>query len=180
MDVFSRDIMEPILAFMRLHAAWAPLILFSVMMLEGIILTTFLFSGVVIILATGALIKSGVLPYGPVYLAIFLGFWAGDTINFMIGQRGENWFRNLAMVKSRANLVEKAEGMIKNWGAAAIFVSRFLGPSRPFVTFLAGTFRLQSAAFHGATMLSTAILVWGLLNAGMTGVELFNKIQIPR
>jgi membrane protein DedA with SNARE-associated domain len=180
MDLISRDLIQPMLEFMKLHAAWAPLILFGVMLLEGIILTTFLFSGVVIILASGALIKSGILPYGPVFLAIFTGFWVGDTINFMIGHRGEKWFHNLEMVKSRPKMLKKAEEMIKNWGAAAIFVSRFLGPSRPFVTFLAGALRLQPAAFHGATILATAILVWGLLNAGITGVELFNKIQIPK
>jgi membrane protein DedA with SNARE-associated domain len=180
MDIISRDIMEPMLAFMRLHAAWAPFILFGVMLFEGIIITTFIFQGAVIILASGALIKTGVLPYGPVFFAIFLGFWVGDTINFMIGQRGENWFRNLQIVKSREKIVKKAEDLIKNWGAAAIFMSRFFGPTRPFVTFLAGAFRLQPAAFHGATILSTALLVWGLLNAGITGVELFNKIQMPK
>ncbi|MFM9973997.1 MAG: DedA family protein, partial [Beijerinckiaceae bacterium] len=89
MELFNRDMMEPILAFLRTHAGLAPLILFGIMLLEGIILTTFLFSGVVIVLAAGALIQSGVLPFAPVFFGIFLGFWIGDSINFMLGHKGE-------------------------------------------------------------------------------------------
>jgi len=173
MELVQRDLIEPVLAFLRLHATWAPLILFGVMLLEGIIVTTFLFSGFVLGLAAGALIQGGVLAFMPVFLAIFFGFWVGDTINFIIGQKGENWFRNLAVMRSRAAMLAKAEALIQKWGGAAIFVSRFMGPIRPFVTFLAGTFHMPQAVFHGATILSTLLLTGGLLNAGMTGAQLW-------
>ena len=173
MDLFTRDIAEPMLAFLRENAAYAPMILFAIMLLEGVVVTTFLFSGVVIILAAGALIQGGVLAYGPVFLGIFTGFWVGDTINFMLGHKGERWFRNLAVVRSRPQLVAKAEALLEKWGWMAIFGSRFLGPSRPFVTFLAGVFRMQPAVFHVATIAATALLTAGLLNAGMTGVQLW-------
>lgn len=173
MELFNRDMMEPILAFLRTHAGLAPLILFGIMLLEGIILTTFLFSGVVIVLASGALIQSGILPFAPVFFGIFLGFWIGDSINFMLGHKGEHWFRNLSIVRKRAHLLQKAEALILKWDWMAIFLSRFMGPSRPFVTFLAGTFHMRPSVFHGATILATLLLTAGLLNAGMTGVQLW-------
>ena len=177
MDLISKDLIELMLAFLKTHSAWAPLILFGVMFLEGIILTTFIFSGVVFALATGALIKSGILPYGPVFFAIFMGFWVGDTINFMIGEKGERWFRNLSLVKSRPQMLEKAEAFLTKWDVLAIFFSRFMGPSRPFITFLAGTFHMRPLQFHAATIISTFILTALLLNAGMTGVELWKQWQ---
>jgi membrane protein DedA with SNARE-associated domain len=175
LSMISRDVVEPMLALLRNHADWAPLIVLGIMVLEGVIVTTFLFSAVVVSLATGVLIHNGALPYGPMFLAIFTGFWIGDTINFMIGYRGDSWFRSLNAVKKRPKLVAKAEALIENWGWAAIFISRFMGPSRPFVTFLAGACHMRHLQFHIATAVSTLLLTWGLLNAGITGAELWGK-----
>jgi membrane protein DedA with SNARE-associated domain len=175
MDLISRELVEPMLAFMRTHASWAPLILFGIMLLEGIIFTTFIFSGTVVILAAGALIQNQTLSMTPVFLAIFTGFWVGDTINFMIGQTGEKWFRGLKVVKDRPEMLTKAEAFLIKWDVLAIFLSRFMGPSRPLVTFLAGTFHMRPYSFHAATVISTFLLTAGLLNAGITGVELLKN-----
>ena len=165
------------MTFLRLNAGWIPAILFGVMLLEGILFTTFLFSGSVICLAAGALVQIGVVGYFPVFLAIFTGFWVGDGINFMLGHRGETWVKGLAMVQSRPQLLARAETLIKKWGITAIFVSRFLGPTRPFVTLLAGVMHMSQLAFHTATVVSTLLLTWGLLNAGMTGVVAWNALK---
>jgi membrane protein DedA with SNARE-associated domain len=179
LELVGRDVLEPMVAFLRANSAYVPLILFGVMLLEGIVLTTFIFSGVVFCLAAGALIQTGALSYAPVFLAIFTGFWVGDTINFHLAHRGETWFRGLTVVRDRPHMLEKAEAFIKKWGLAAIFASRFMGPSRAFVTFLAGVLRMPPTGFHVATIVSTLILTAGLLNAGMAGVELWEKFR-PR
>jgi membrane protein DedA with SNARE-associated domain len=177
MDLIPREAMEGMMAFMRLHAAWGAPILFGVMLLEGILVTTFIFSGALMLVAAGGLIQAGVLSYPSVFAAVTAGFWLGDWINFEIGRRAEHWFRGLGMVKNRPELMGKAERLITRHGWAAIFISRFLGPSRPFVTFLAGTCRMDQGPFHIATAASTLLLTAGLLNAGMTGVQLFEKFK---
>jgi membrane-associated protein len=128
-------------------------------------------------LAAGALIQAGVLSYPHVFLAIFTGFWVGDTINFHLAHRGEAWFRSLSVVRSREAVLARAEALIARWGIAAIFLSRFLGPSRPFVTFVAGVLRMPPAGFHVATIIATLLLTFGLLNAGITGLELFERLK---
>lgn len=177
MEMFGKEVLEPVMAMLRAHAGTAPLILFGIMLLEGIILTTFIFSGTLMALAAGALIKAGVLDYTHVFLAIFTGFWVGDTVNFALAHRGEHWFRNLSAVKKRPVLLHRAEALIGKWGTAAIFISRFMGPSRPFVTFFAGVLRMPALGFHLATILATLLLTAGLLNAGMTGVELWERFR---
>jgi len=177
LDILSKDAINGIMEFMRLHAAWGAPILFTVMLLEGIILTTFIFSGSLMIVAAGALVQAGLLPYPAAFLAIVFGYWLGDWINYEIGRRGEHWFRNLSIVRNRPGILEKAENLIARHGSAAIFISRFMGPTRPFVTFLAGACHMNSRAFHGATLLSTMLLAAGLLNAGMTGVQLWERFR---
>jgi membrane protein DedA with SNARE-associated domain len=175
LDLLSRETMEAMMAFMRTHAAWGAPILFAVMVLEGIIATTFIFSGSLMIVAAGALIQAGVLGYAGVFAAIFGGFWLGDWINFEIGRRGEHWFRNLSVVTSRPALMARAQALIDRHGWAAIFLSRFMGPLRPFVTLLAGACRMPHQPFHIATVVSSILVTAGLLNAGMAGVQLFDK-----
>ncbi len=177
MDLLSKDMIEGVSAFMRTHALWAAPILFGIMVLEGIILTTFIFSGAVMILAAGALIQAGVLEYTSCFLAIFVGFWLGDWINYEIGRQGDPWFRNLGIVKSRPAMMQKAEKLIANYGVTAIFISRFMGPSRAFVTFLAGACHMRPKDFHLATLVSTFLLTYGLLNAGMTGLQLWDRFK---
>ncbi len=177
MDILSKESLDAVAAFMRTHALWAAPILFGIMVLEGIVLTTFIFSGSVMIVAAGALIQAGVLEYTSCFLAIFVGFWLGDWINYEIGRQGEPWFRNLGAVKKRPAMMAKAEKLIENYGVVAIFISRFMGPSRAFVTFLAGTCHMPPKDFHMATAVSTFLLTWGLLNAGMTGLQLWDKFK---
>lgn len=175
MDLLNRETFDAITAFMRLHAAWGPPILFGIMLLEGIILTTFLFSGSLMILAAGALIQTGVLGLAPCFAAIVAGFWLGDWINFELGRRSEAWLRTFGVVQRNAALLDRAEAFLKRWDKAAIFLSRFMGPLRPFVVFLAGPAGVPSRTFHLMTLLSTLLVTAGLLNAGMTGVQLFER-----
>jgi len=176
-DLVSRESLQAIDAFMRAHAAWAAPILFGVMALEGVIVTTFIFSGALFIVMAGAMVQAGVLDYGQAFAAMALGFWLGDTINYELGLRAEHRIRGLGVVKSRPGLVARAEAMIARYGWMAIFASRFLGPLRPFVTLIAGACRMPRRPFHVATVISTLLLVAGLMNAGMVGVQLWDRLR---
>jgi membrane protein DedA with SNARE-associated domain len=175
MDLVSREMLESITAFMRAHAAYGAPILFCIMVLEGVILTTFLFSGTVMILAAGALIQAGVLSAPHCFVAIVAGFWLGDWINFEMGRRSEQWLRGFGVVQRNAALLDRAEAFLKRFDKAAIFLSRFMGPLRPFVVFLAGPAGISSRTFHVMTFLSTLLVAAGLLNAGMTGAQVLER-----
>jgi membrane protein DedA with SNARE-associated domain len=176
-DIIGKDAIEGMMTVMRTHAAWAGLILFAIMALEGVILTTFLFSGSLVIVATGALIQQGALGYWPCFAAIVAGFWFGDWINYEFGRRGEAWMRSFGVVQRNVALLDRAEAFIGRWDKASIFISRFMGPMRPFVVFLAGPAGIRPGTFHVMTMLSTLLVAAGLLNAGMTGMQLLGRLR---
>jgi membrane protein DedA with SNARE-associated domain len=175
MDLVAKEALDGISAFMRTHAVWAGPILFAIMALEGVILTTFIFSGSLMILAAGALVQQGVLPLAPTFVAIVLGFWFGDWVNYEFGRRGEAWMRSFAIVQRNVALLDRAEAFLGKWDKASIFLSRFMGPLRPFVVFLAWPAGIRPGVFHAMTLLSTLLVTAGLLNAGMTGVQLFER-----
>jgi membrane protein DedA with SNARE-associated domain len=178
MELAGKEMLEAVMAFLTTHQRYAPLAIFGVMVLEGILFTTFIFSGSLITLAAGALIQNGTLPYGPVFVAIFTGFWCGDTLNYMIGRTFEDRMRAMNFVLRHQDKLNKAEAFLNKWDGSAIFLSRFMGPTRPFVTILAGAFRMRPAVFHGATVISTLLLTAGLLNAGAFGLQMLKGLKL--
>ena len=178
MDLLNVESLKAIEAFIRANAVWGAPLLFGVMVLEGLVFTTFIFSGTLFIVMAGVLIQAGVLGYLPVFAATCAGYWLGDWANCEFGRIAGPRMRELAVVKARTGLLAKAEGMLDRHGIAAIFISRFMGPLRPFVTLLAGTSGMPRITFHAVTLIATALLVAGLLNAGMTGVQFARPLQV--
>jgi membrane protein DedA with SNARE-associated domain len=177
LELASREALEAIAGYMRTYAVWSGPILFAIMALEGVILTTFIFSGSLTILAAGVLVQQGVLPLAPTFAAIVLGFWFGDWVNYEFGRRGEAWMRSFAIVQRNTALLDRAEAFLGRWEKASIFLSRFMGPFRPFVVFLAGPAGIRPGVFHAMTLVSTLLVTAGLLNAGMTGVQLWERFR---
>lgn len=176
-DLVSPETLEAIVAFMRAHGHWSLPILFGIMVLEGILATTFIFSATLMTLAAGAMVQAGALGLASAFATIVAGLWLGDWINYAIGRRGEAWARTTPFVRRRLDLLQKAERLIVRHGAAAIFLSRFMGPLRPFVTMLAGAAGMPARPFHLATLAATGLSTAGLLYAGMGGVELVSRLR---
>jgi undecaprenyl-diphosphatase len=172
LDVAGRDAIEPVLTALRANPDLAVLALFGATAIEGVVLTTFFLSGTVVTVAAGAAIMAGSLDYTAAFGAIFAGFWAGDTANFALGRHGKPWLESRGALTSRVALLAKGEALVARHGWIAMFLSRFMGPVRPFATLAAGALRMRALPFHAATITSTAILTYGLLNAGMTGASL--------
>jgi membrane protein DedA with SNARE-associated domain len=168
---------EPMVAMLRGNPQWTTLIIFAILTLEGVIFTTFIFSGTLLVLAVGALIQNGTLAYWPMFATIFMGFWFGDTLNYLLGNRGKNWLLKVPMIAKRKSMVDRAEKLIIDYDIWAIVLSRFMGPSRPFVTFLAGAFGMRQSVFHLATIAATLAITFGLLNAGITGLQLLKGLK---
>ncbi|MGL5114168.1 MAG: DedA family protein [Beijerinckiaceae bacterium] len=172
LDVFGREALDPILAALRANPTLAIAALFGATAIEGVVLTTFFLSGTVLTVAAGAAIMAGSLDYAAAFGAIFAGFWFGDTANFVLGRHGKPWLEKRGMLAKQAVLLSRGEALVGRHGWLAMFLSRFMGPVRPFATLAAGALKMPALPFHAATVASTAILTYALLHAGMTGASL--------
>jgi membrane protein DedA with SNARE-associated domain len=172
LPVDLNSLVQSALMLLQQNAAVAPGILFTAMLLEGIVLTTFIFSATLLALAAGMLIQAGLLSFFPTSLAIFAGLWMGDAINYALARRGKDCFHLLRAVQQRKHLVQRAESLVSRWGFIAVFSSRFMGPSRPFVTFMAGVMKMSAVRFHIASATSTLLLTFVLLAGGMKAAQM--------
>lgn len=125
-------------------------------------------------LAAGAFIASGDLTLAPVLLAAFLGAIAGDQAGFGIGRIASpvliGWLRKS---RSRAKILEQAQGTIDRRGALAVFLSRWLfSPLGPYVNLLTGAAHMRWPLFTIMSAIGEA--VWVGIYVGLGFVFYYN------
>ena len=80
-------LVQPTLAFIAAHADWAVAIMFVTAFGESFAFLSLLFPGTSLLIAAGALMAAGTLPYLPVLVGAILGAVLGDSVSYWIGRR---------------------------------------------------------------------------------------------
>lgn len=114
-----------------------------------------------LMLATGSLVGAGALDPVPVLLWLIAGATVGDAVSYWIGR----WFgpalRRLQFVRRRRTNLAKGRLFFRHYGAASIFLGRFLGPMRAIVPFVAGIMRMAQPRFQLVNVVSA--VVWSVV-----------------
>lgn len=126
-------------------------------------------------LAAGAFVASGDMQLGSVVLAAFFGAVAGDQTGFGIGRTASTvlvgWLRQS---RSRAKILEQAQGTIDRRGAPAVFLSRWLfSPLGPYVNLLTGAAQMRWPVFTIMSALGEA--VWVAIYVGL-GIVFYDNL----
>ena len=80
-------LVQPMLDFISTHSGWAVAIMFVTAFGESFAFVSLLFPGTSLLIAAGALMAAGSLPYFPILAGAVLGAVLGDTVSFWIGHR---------------------------------------------------------------------------------------------
>ena len=119
-----------------------------------------------IMLSAGGFGASGDLVLWQAGAAALAGAVAGDQLGYRIGQLGQRALAGRRMSPRRAALMEKAAGYLRDRGAWAVFISRWLvSPLGPYVNFVGGAARLGWAGFTRAAIAGE--LVWVTIYVGL-------------
>jgi undecaprenyl-diphosphatase len=125
-----------------------------------------LFPGTSILIAAGALMAAGSLPYFPIVAAAIIGAVLGDTVSFWIGHRFGGGIARMWPFSRSPELLPSGIRFFARHGGKSVFIGRFLGPMRAVVPLAAGVMRMRRGRFWFANV--TSALVWApmLLFAG--------------
>jgi len=155
------DVAQPILDFIKQHQSWAIAVMFVTGFIESAAFVSLLFPGATLLIAAGALIKTGALPHQPVVvgaiLGALLGFWVSYSIGGAFGSgiaRFWPFTRNLELLPSGIRFFERH-------GGKSVFIGRFYGPIRAVIPLAAGIMRMPRGRFWVANIASA--LVWAPL-----------------
>ncbi|HTV45051.1 MAG TPA: DedA family protein [Stellaceae bacterium] len=159
-------LVQPTLAFIAAHAGWAFVVMFATAFGESFAFVSLLFPGTSLLIAAGALMATGSLPYLPVLAGAIFGAVLGDSISYWIGRR---FGRGLARVWPFTRHPDLLPGGIRffaRYGGISVFIGRFFGPVRAVIPLAAGIMQMSRRGFWIANI--TSAIVWAplLLFAG--------------
>lgn len=167
--------------FIERHRAWAAPIMGLITFGESMVLIGAFFPATVLMVAAGGLAGAGLLDPVSLVLWCVAGAVGGDAVSYWLGRKlGPRALRGPRFRPHRKALA-RARLFFRRYGAASIYLCRFMGPVRAFVPLSAGLTamsqrRFQLANIGSALIWAPAMLAPGYLAAkgvgGMAGLDM--------
>jgi len=159
-------LVQPTLAFISAHAGWAFAVMFVTAFGESFAFVSLLFPGTSLLIAAGALMATGSLPYFPVLAGAILGAVLGDTVSYWIGRRFGGAIARVWPFTRNPELLPSGIRFFARYGGLSVFIGRFFGPMRAVIPLAAGVMQMARDRFWVANVGSALIWAPMLLFAG--------------
>lgn len=160
------DWLQPILAVIAGHPAWAAAVLFATAFVESFAFLSLLFPGTSLLIAAGALMANGALPVAPVIAGAVAGAVFGDTASYGIGRRYGGGIARVWPFSRNPELLPTGIRFFERHGGKSVFIGRFFGPLRAVIPLAAGLMRMPRGRFWIANIASAAVWAPMLLLVG--------------
>ena len=160
------DLAQPLLDFVTAHRDWAIAVMFVTAFGESFAFLSLLFPGTTLLIAAGALVKTGALPFVPIMLGAVGGAVLGDAVSYWIGRSCGGAIARLWPFSRNPELLAGGIRFFAHHGGKSVFIGRFFGPIRAVIPLAAGIMLMPRGRFWFANVISA--LVWApmLLLAG--------------
>jgi membrane protein DedA with SNARE-associated domain len=160
------DLARHLLDFIKTHQDWAIAVMFITAFGESFAFLGLIFPGTTLLVAAGALIKSGTLSAWPIMIGAVLGAVLGDTVSYWIGRRFGGRLAEVWPFSRNPRLLAVGMQFFHQHGGKSVFIGRFFGPVRAVIPLAAGIMQMSPRLFWLANV--TSALVWAplLLLAG--------------
>ena len=170
------SLVQPTLDLIAAHSEWAAAVMFVTAFGESFAFVSLAFPGTTLLIAAGALISAGTLPYTPIIAGAVLGAVLGDTISYWIGRRFGDAIGRVWPFSRNPDLLPRGIAFFERHGGKSVFIGRFFGPVRAVIPLAAGLMRMPRRLFWVANVASA--LVWApmLLLAGDLAGEVGGRL----
>jgi membrane protein DedA with SNARE-associated domain len=154
------------LAFIAAHSDWAAVVMFVTAFVESFLFLSLLFPGTSLLIAGGALVSAGSLPYLPTVAGAVGGAVLGDAVSFWIGGRFGRTVGRVRPFTRRPELLARGVRFFARHGGKSVFIGRFFGPVRAVIPLAAGIMDMPPGRFWVANIGSAIVRAPMLLFAG--------------
>jgi membrane protein DedA with SNARE-associated domain len=159
-------IVDSVIEFVRIHAAWAAPIVFALAFAESLAFISLLVPAWAALVGIGALATANGISFWPVWIAASIGAALGDWLSYWIGLKLEYSVQHIWPLSRHPDLIPRGEAFVKKWGILGIFIGRFFGPLRASVPLVAGIFEMPYWRFQLANFTSAFVWAAVLLTLG--------------
>lgn len=157
------------LSFIEANRLWAGLIFGLLAFGESMVVLGVLIPATGIMVAAGARVGTGRLPFLDLWIGGAIGAALGDAISYWIGHKLGPAAHRLWPFSKHPELLAAAERLFARWGWVAVVVGRFIGPLRASVPTVAGIAAMPNLPFQLANFGSAILWIPVLVFPGTVG-----------
>lgn len=126
------------------------------------------------LMAAGAAVATGLMPFLPLWVGAAAGALVGSTFSWWLGRRYGDRILRLRLLRDNPDLVARTERLFARWGMLAVPAGHFIGPLRPVVFLIAGMSgmsfrRFQAVNLPGALAWAFLVPATGVLGGDLVG-----------
>jgi len=155
--------------------------IFSVAMLESLVLIGISVPGAALIMSFGALIALGYLDFTTTMILCITGAIAGDGISYWIGYRYKQQLLNIWPFRHFKSQLKSGEKFFQKHGGKSVVFGRFVGPVRAVIPTIAGMMGMRPLYFAIINVLSAIAWAPAYLLPGMVfgaSLELASEVAL--
>lgn len=160
------DIVQPIVAFVRDHEAWAIPIAFLVAFGESFAFFSLFWPGTAILVGISALLAASgmeIKTLWPAIVAAGAGGSLGYAMSYWLGHYFKDSIPNLWPFSKNPELIPQGKAFFERYGAFGVFLGHFFGPVRAVIPVVAGMFAMRQLYFQLANVVSAFLWAAGVI-----------------
>lgn len=157
---------DQILAFVSTHRSWGAVLFGAMAFGESLAFVGVLIPATTVLVASGALVGAGVLPFWEIWIGGTIGAVAGDAVSYWIGRRLGPGVRTMWPFRDRPHWLAVGERVFSRWGWLAVFFGRFIGPLRATIPLAAGIVAMPQGLFQAVNVASAIVWIPVLVTPG--------------
>lgn len=166
------------LRLIETHRAWAGVIYGLMAFGESLVIIGVLVPATGVMVATGALVGAGTVPFVDIWIGGAIGAALGDTVSYWVGRRLGPGIERLWPFSRHPETLAAARNVFAHWGWMAVVVGRFIGPLRATIPTVAGLTAMPRTTFQLANVGSAILWIPVVIFPGSMGAiawDLFAK-----
>ncbi len=160
-----------LLSFARNNETFIELFLFLLGFAESLVVVSIFVPASGLFLGVAALEAAAGNPVLPIILAGAAGCFFGDMLSYLIGASVKDGLSKAWPFTRYPLWLPRTRELFERRGVLAIFVSKFVGPLRPVVPFVAGASQMSIVVFASASAASSLVWSSAFLAPGYYGIK---------
>ena len=157
---------QTIIEFVRAHQVYAPLVLGLLTFGESFAFISLVLPTMSVLVAIGFAIGAAEIPFWKAWLGAAAGSALSAWLSYEIGRHFKTTAYAVWPLSRHPDLHVKGERFFQRFGPWAVFLGRFLGPTRAVIPLISGIFLMQPVLFHVANLASASVWAFVVLAPG--------------
>jgi membrane protein DedA with SNARE-associated domain len=146
-----------VLDFASAHQSYAYVAVFLLALSEAIPVVGTIVPGSTLIIGICALATDASASLWALLIAATAGAIVGDGLSYWLGQQYHREILNSWPLNQYPQFIARSETFIIRYGAASVFLARFMAVVRAFVPLVSGILRMPARQFYAANILSAVV-----------------------